>query len=198
MCEPDSTVLPSDLQDKWALEAYGQGSDACRNYSQLTMQVRTLAQRVLLLSVAGLAVALLKSNNGGGTPDGAGVEGGPVSIVEATEALISGPYQSVVLAVGVALVVFAFSLSLIDWHYQSAFTAIRDSLAKFELERDLDGPWRAHAEVRKRPADHIATYAPFTTVALVGAAGVGVAGEPLLAFALGLGAVLAFVIGLKR
>lgn len=37
---------------------YEQGSKACRNYSQLTMRVRTLSQQVLVVNVAGILVFL--------------------------------------------------------------------------------------------------------------------------------------------
>jgi hypothetical protein len=58
--ETDSTSLESkgEKEFEWEVEFYKQGSDACRNYSQLTMRVRTLSQQVLVGSSIGLAALL--------------------------------------------------------------------------------------------------------------------------------------------
>lgn len=129
--------------DEWRMEFYKQGSEACRNYSNLTMRVRTLAEQILGVSVVGLA-AYLKTGDSAELDD------------------------RVILAGGLTLVILAISLGFIDWHYQSAFSAIRDSLAKAEAERKLGGPWRAHLSVRTRLKDHVASYLPFILLGAVG------------------------------
>ncbi|HVF61205.1 MAG TPA: hypothetical protein VNJ70_15465 [Thermoanaerobaculia bacterium] len=101
------------------------------------------------MSIAGLAATYLKDDSGiDGTPDRAILVGG-----------------------GLTLVLLAISLGFVDWHYQSAFSAIRDSLARAEAERRIDGPWRAHLSVRSRLVDHFASYLPFVFLFAIGCVG---------------------------
>ncbi len=74
---------------------YEQGSEACRNYSRLTMQVRSLSQHVLIGAVIGLSVSTLK-------------DGGDTSL------------DFIFLCGGIVLGCFNVALALVDWHYQSA------------------------------------------------------------------------------
>jgi hypothetical protein len=135
-------------------ELYREGSAACRNYSTLTMQVRTMAQQVLIAGVIGLSVATL------------GLE------FTGEELGTSMRFLGYILICGGAvLFCFGVSLGVVNWHYQSAFTAIRNVLAF--LEGDEVGPWRAHWCIRKaKTHDRIASNFPFWILCLVGGAGV--------------------------
>lgn len=127
---------------------YKEGSAACRNYSRLTMQVRTLSQQVLIAAVISLSVAILPEI-GGEEPE-------------------LNNYVGIVLILGGWILgCFSVSLALVDWHYQSAFTAIRNTLAI--MEGDTDGPWKAHKEVRRKQYDFIASYFPFWILWAIGA-----------------------------
>ncbi len=125
-------------------EAYKQGSEACRNYSQLTMRTRTLSQQILGASAVGLATAL------------------------ATPRIAQGARAEIFVAAGFILLAFAFALLFVDWHYQSAFTAIRNSLAFMESRQPILGPWIAHLNARTHFNDHIASYFPFLLLAALG------------------------------
>lgn len=135
MSDPSKTALTD-----WEVEVYRQGSDACRNYSGLTMRTRTLSQQILAVAVVGLATAAVK---------GADVPG-------------------ILLFGGVTLLAFAFSLLFVDWHYQSAFTAIRNTLASMESKRGMVGPWLCHLNARTHFNDHLASYSPFVALATLG------------------------------
>lgn len=140
-------------------QLYKEGSEACRNYSRLTMQVRTLSQQVLIGAAIALSVATL-----GVDPDSAS----PV---------VSLGY--VLLCGGLVLMGFGVALGLVDWHYQSAFTAIRDALAY--MEGAVPGPWRAHKCVRvAKWNDFVASYFPFWALWFIGVVsfGVGVSRVP--------------------
>jgi hypothetical protein len=135
--EHETDVTAQSMQDEWKETCYREGSSACRNYSQLTMQTRTLSGQVLVLGIVGIIAALATTH------------------AEAT-------YHPTFLIVGGAvLIAFSFSLALVDWHYQSAFTAIRNSLVDIEKAVGVSGPWRAHVAVRTKKRDHFASYVPF-------------------------------------
>lgn len=134
--------------NEWRLEAYKQGSDACRNYSGLTMRIRTLAQQILAVSVVGFAAAMSEA----------------VNITNLDMLFGVG---------GVTLLILTTSLTLVDWHYKTAFTAIRDSLAELEQQEGLYGPWQAHLETRTRFKDHIASAMPFLFLGIAGVAAIG-------------------------
>lgn len=133
--------------DDWLLKTYEEGSSTCRNYSNLTMRVRTLAQHVLVVGVAGLSVLMLDHRN--------------------KEEL---PYA--ILIVSFSLLVFSISLFLVDWHYQSAFSGIRNQLARMECEKGISGPWLAHLSIRTHLNDHIASYLPFLLLGALGCLGI--------------------------
>ena len=130
----------------WVERCYDQGSEACRNYSRLTMRVRTISQQVLILGVVG------------------------ISVLEVDESL-QDKYPYALLFVGIALIVFAISLALVDWHYQSAFSVIRNQLARIECENEVSGPWLGHLFVRTYKNDHFASYLPFVLLAWFGCIG---------------------------
>ena len=132
--------------DDWLFKAYEEGSSTCRNYSNLTMRVRTLAQHVLVVGVAGLSILMLD--------------------YQKDEEL---PYA--ILIVSFSLLVFSISLFLVDWHYQSAFTGIRNQLARMECEKGISGPWLAHLCIRTHLNDHIASYLPFLLLGFCGCLG---------------------------
>lgn len=131
----------------WLIKAYEEGSLTCRNYSNLTMRVRTLAQHVLVVGVAGLSVLMLD--------------------YQKEEEL---PYA--ILIVSFSLLIFSISLFLVDWHYQSAFTGIRNQLASIECEKGISGPWLAHLCIRTHLNDHVASYLPFLLLGALGCLGV--------------------------
>ncbi|HSL83679.1 MAG TPA: NAD(P)-dependent oxidoreductase [Thermoanaerobaculia bacterium] len=161
--------------DDWERESYVQGSEACRNYSNLTMRVRTLAQQALLAAAAGLGAAVIGREN-----------------IEY--------FYDLMGVVGLLLVVFAVSLFFVDWHYQSAFTAIRNHLTTIEARHHVeeldrlechDGPWTAHLSVRTRFRDHVASYLPFLLIGEVGAVAAfyGLQNIPFRAWVLGVVAI---------
>ena len=132
----------TESNDRWQAELYKQGSEACRNYSQLTMRTRTLSQEVLLVSVVGLSAVITKVD--------------------------ASAWPQIVLAAGIALLPFSVSLAFVDWHYQSAFSAIRNFLADIEVSHKQNGPWRAHLKERTHFKDHIASYGPFLLLSAIG------------------------------
>lgn len=156
--EPNlSAFAEPNLSTDWELQSYREGSATCRNYSILTMQVRSLAQQILFIGVAGMATALSMPENTLGI--------GPATIV---------------LIGAIALLTVTASLSFVDWHYQSAFAAMRNYLALVEEKNGLSGPWLAHLKVRTGFKDHIASYVPFLLLILVGCLGLafGLEGRP--------------------
>lgn len=135
------------------LDLYKEGSEVCRNYSRLTMQVRTLTQQVLMATVAAVAVAILAKG----------------TLSDQVDHTFLG---YILLCTGIVLGSFSASLALIDWHYQSAFTAIRDALVELEKDAELiHGPWQAHKKVRTSPDDFIASYVPFWFLSGIGLIG---------------------------
>jgi hypothetical protein len=167
---PRTLYAPPVAMSPTELMLYEQGSEACRNYSGLTSRARTFAQ---LIAVAAI-----------GAPFASGLAMGQ---------------RPVVLQVGGAMLcVVAIGLGLIDWHYQSAFAAIRDRLANMEAWHKCNGPWRSHLSVRTGFADHIASYIPFFLLALLGIVGIVWGTDPLLQLkvALCLGIVYITCLGL--
>jgi protein-S-isoprenylcysteine O-methyltransferase Ste14 len=143
--EPDTKTPPNPNEiPPWEEAAYKQGSDACRNYSQLTMRTRTLAQQILATATVALGVAT------------------------ATSEIQGWNRAEIFIAGGVVLLALAFSLLFVDWHYQSAFTAIRNSLAYIESRQPVAGHWLSHLNVRTQFKDHIASYFPFLLLAAMG------------------------------
>jgi hypothetical protein len=126
---------------------YEAGSEACRNYSRLTLQTRTLSQQVLVAGTIGLAAAI------------------------ASKEASDRPW--IIFGSGVVLILFSVSLGFVDWHYQSAFTAIRNSLARIEHQQEFDGPWTAHLSARTEFKDHVASYMPFLLLFTMGCGAMG-------------------------
>ena len=135
------------IRSDWDIRVYTEGSEACRNYSRLTMKTRTLSQQVLILGVVGVGAAMSKEG----------------SVIP----------PEILLIVGIAFLLFSISLAFVDWHYQSAFTAIRNSLAVMEAKSHMEGPWRAHLGARTQLKDHVASYFPFLLLALASLCAIG-------------------------
>lgn len=123
------------------LDAYKEGSSACQNYSGLTMRVRTVA---VVVAVSAIAIPLARD-------------------------LLDDKMQLALMGGSIILAAVAISFSLVDWHYQSAFATIRDSLAILEARNLFKGPWRAHLERRTHSRDHYASYVPFLLLGLIAA-----------------------------
>lgn len=186
MADRDSRV--SRPIEAWERERYVQGSEACRNYSNLTMSVRTLAQQVSLAAAAGLAAALIGQER------------------------IEPFFSELMWVSGLVLTVFALSLFFVDWHYQSAFTAIRNHLATIEARHHLEevealdchaGPWTAHLDARTQFKDHLASYVPFLLIGDLGLAAAlyGLHETPIGVSLLGLAAVavhMLFVVACRK
>ncbi|MFT3686388.1 MAG: hypothetical protein QM783_15950 [Phycisphaerales bacterium] len=156
---PAARTAPSEptASDRWIELLYGQGSECCRNYSKLTMQVRTLAAGILAASAFGVSSIIVQS-----------IARGVGTIPQ-----IAGP----LLAVGgFVLVVFAVMLWLVNWHFSDAFRAMRDFLNSLERSRaaivaeltEHVGVWDAHARARTRVDDEIASTGPFVALGLLG------------------------------
>jgi hypothetical protein len=112
------------------------------------MQTRTLSQQIMAAAAVGLATAA------------------------ATRGIDDTARVAIFLSVGIVLLAFAFSLLFVDWHYQSAFTAIRNALAFIESRQPVLGPWIAHLNARTHFNDHIASYLPFLLLAALGCASI--------------------------
>jgi hypothetical protein len=172
---PESTVSLS--------EKYKEASEACRNYSNLTAKVRLLSQHVLLGYFVSLAIF-----------------SGELLYNQSFESALQ-KMKPILICSGIAIILFAISLWLIDWHYQSAFTAIRNWLASEEMKSQtkkvVRGPWSSHKKVRTATNDGIASYMPFFILSIVGVSAVwiGSAGklEWLMAISEG-GALLLFIL----
>jgi len=153
-------MTPKDLYDK--------GSEQCRQYSMLTMQVRTMAQHVLIGYAVGLGIVLSRTTETTG------------SAVRAVVFLFSS-----------ILVLFAVVLWSLNHHYSHAFRRIRDDvlvpleeavadnpLAQRNGPAGPSGPWSAHKrerDVRRvahLSASKIAWNLPFIALILAGVTGV--------------------------
>ncbi len=127
-------ITPADM--------YKEGSTSLRNYSNLTMSVRTLAMHLFLGSAVALAVATSKD-------------------------LTALPKYA--FCGGVCLAFFSISLLCINWHFATAFNVIRNSMAALEGESDVstEGPWQGHRRVRGGWKDPLAYSTPFTVLFLL-------------------------------
>lgn len=124
---------------------YAEGSAACRNYSCLTMKVRTLSQHVLI----GILIAL------------------SVAAVGNEQFFFEKALWPIFYFGGIILGLFSISLALVDWHYQSAFTAIRNVLVT--IEGNEFGPWHAHKKIRSKMGhDFVSSYFPFWVLWFIG------------------------------
>lgn len=136
-----------------AAELYRQGSECCRNYSNLTMRVRTLAQQVLLAYAVGVGLLLTRGKEIG--------------------ALLFGA--------GIILILFSSALWILNLHYSLSFTGIRnDCLRKLEanvleaVETDKTdkpiavGPWEAHAHAQPAWVRVAAWHWPYLVLVFVG------------------------------
>jgi hypothetical protein len=127
-------ITPTDI--------YKEGSASLRNYSNLTMTVRTLAVHLFLGSAVALAVASSKNPP------------------ELPKYLLWG---------AACLALFSISLLCINWHFATAFNVIRNSMAALEREAEIptEGPWQGHQRVRGSWKDPLAYSAPFTALFLL-------------------------------
>ncbi len=133
--ELNGRVSPADM--------YKEGSASLRNYSDLTMKVRTLAMHLFLGSAVALAVASSKD------------------VTELPKYAFWG---------GACLALFSITLLCINWHFATAFNVIRNSMADLEDGAGVqpDGPWQRHQLVRGGWRDPLAYTAPFTALFLLG------------------------------
>ena len=122
----------------WAEHMYQEGSAACRNYSRLTMHVRTVASVVLM---GGAAASVF------------------------THGLANG---RTIGLIGLFVWVLTLMLALTNWHFQKAFEAIRDKLAELEHDHAAHGVWCAHQKMRHKENDLISTYGPFVLLGMAG------------------------------
>lgn len=149
-------------------EMYREGSECCRNYSKLTMQVRTLASYLMMAYAVGIGTMGSQWLSTRQPVPGSGL----VGIVRTL------PAQAglVLLFAGLALVLFAFSLWTVNWHYSKAFVAMRNVISQFEppsgmlaASRQDGGPWRAHERIRRPWKDAVAWNVPFLALGVIGA-----------------------------
>lgn len=147
---PTSNPTQKQIATDFERQMYIEGSAACRNYSTLTMGVRTLSKQLLIAYAAGLAAFWVYCGKGGNAEQ--------------------DTIHWTVFWSGVVLTVFALSLMLVGWHYQSAFTAMRSSLAGLEstFAPGIAGPWTAHRVARTPLRDWCSSYCPFLFIAAAG------------------------------
>jgi hypothetical protein len=156
MTEMTHQVADRNKSALTAKDFYDQGSKCCQQYSQLTMQVRTLAQQVMIAYAVGIGVFIARGEN------------------------LSASYSRLVMSgTGIILIIFGVVLCLLNLHHSDAFRAIRDEcLVPLEAENrltpsgkgELIGPWQAHQTER---TDHsfksgLAWYAPFIALWFIG------------------------------
>jgi len=153
--QPEENDTNDDLPDAISPQyLYEQASKCCQQYSALTMQVRTLAQHVLLGYAVGVGLALSK------------VEGWPP------------PYlRYVLIGAGLILTAFATVLWVLNQHYSTSFRAIRnDVLVRLEQNKKKTsfGPWTAHQKERQdhSVASWFAWYLPFIILLIIGGASI--------------------------
>lgn len=154
---PTFTVVPKEFMSGFttmpqALPRYAEGSQACRNYSVLTKDLRILAFQLIAGFTIGLALLFKDSP---ATP-----EGTPRP----------DRFGDLLWPLSLALWLFAVALMFVNTHYATAFLFIRDSLARMEGTK---GPWSSHKAARN-DRDEVAYAAPFIAMALVAIVGVGV------------------------
>lgn len=152
-------------------EMYREGSECCRNYSKLTMQVRTHVGLLMLGYAVGIGTMGSNWLSHSVAPTGPGL----------INLLHSLPRQAglVLLFGGVALFLFAVSLWTVNWHFSTAFRAMRDVICELEPAKPIrgcscsdGGPWRAHKRAREPLADTIAWNLPFGVLAVIAAVSV--------------------------
>ena len=155
------------------LPRYAEGSQACRNYSTLTKDLRVTAFQLLAGFIVGLAIAF-------------------------TSKEITSPTLGIVVATASGvLFVFAVSLFLVNTHYATAFLFIRDSLARVEIGK---GPWTAHKQARRGIRDECSYVAPFlalVVIAVFGVLGGGILLENSLVCSLAVLLLAVSVVGLR-
>jgi len=139
-----------------AKDFYEQASKCCQQYSQLTMQIRTLAQQVMIAYAVGIGLFIARGEN------------------------LSASYSRLVLSgAGIILMIFGVVLCFLNLHHSDAFRAIRDKcLVPLEEENELTsskgeklmGPWQAHQAERRnnRFKSGLAWYAPFIALWVIG------------------------------
>jgi hypothetical protein len=147
-------------------DLYEQGSKCCQQYSALTMQVRTMAQHILIGYVVGMGIVLSRA-------------------IDIPERFL----RALGVTAGAVVVVFAFVLWLLNHHHSTAFRKIRDEvLVKLEErlegnplavdEKSPRGPWSAHRVERDTgrilgfSASHLAWHVPFVALGGAGIAGI--------------------------
>lgn len=130
------------------MRIYEDGSATCRNYSTLTMHVRTLSALVLAGGSGALVLTVRELN---------------------------ADAARLIIFIGALLVTLTVTLVLTNWHYQSAFEVIRDKLAAMETEElHQSGPWCAHKGMRDAQNDLISSYGPFVIMAFAGTIAVAI------------------------
>jgi hypothetical protein len=133
------------------LEKYKQGSQCCQQYSKLTMTVRTLSQQIMIGYAVGIGLFLAKSDPW------------------------PPPHLApVMIFAGIVIILFAGTLSILNYHHSTAFVSIRDFLSEFEGNYNVDkkprGPWQAQRQRRERDGKltRVAWHLPYLVLALVG------------------------------
>lgn len=137
-------------------EFYDQGSKCCQQYSALTMQVRTMAQHVLI----GYAVAM-------------GL------VLSRVPELSASSVRILIACAGLIVMIFGLVLWVLNYHHSTAFRAIRDEVL-VRLEEKVEGgpmgPWTAHKRERATRrlgpflASDLAWHGPFIALEVVGLA----------------------------
>ncbi|MFN0215805.1 MAG: hypothetical protein ACKVT2_16220 [Saprospiraceae bacterium] len=131
-------------------ELYDQGSKSCQQYSQLTMQIRTMALNIFIGYSGGVLVILANADKR------------PAYL------------NTLLIAGGLILILFALVLGTLNYHYSSAHNAVRDK-SLVPIENDLNnenesiiGPWTAHKNLRDTQWKWLSWYGPFIALALIG------------------------------
>jgi hypothetical protein len=153
----ESSMTTSAGQRSEGLDAntiYIQGSEACRNYSCLTKDVRLVGARAPLVLLVPLGAALLDNSKLNIGTDGFSI-------------LLGGA--------GFVLAIVSIGVALVDWHYQSAFEAIRDQMRTHESAANVEGWATVHYKERHHQGEILASYLPFWIWTAVGLIALGIA-----------------------
>jgi hypothetical protein len=168
-------------------DLYEQGSKCCQQYSALTMQIRTLAQYIMIAYTVGISLAISRASSP--NPE-----------------MPSQDLHQILFVAGLVVSSFAIVLGILNHHYSTAFTEIRDScLVRLEnqvlpytdqpkkpwkeiilqlfkprrkeepaTERRPVGPWQAQRNVRKREGmmRWLSWYSPFLVLFIFGVLGI--------------------------
>lgn len=144
--------------DVTVAEAYKQGSDLCRMYSEMTARIRTQVMLVLFSYAIGLAVALTKGE------------------------LVREHLPTIGLMSGTVLFLFALVLCVLNYHYSNAHNLIRDRCL-VRLEKTMArapgvmAPWESQQMARISPNGRmrvwtrISWWLPFIAAGVVGIVG---------------------------